>query len=824
VRVKQPSGTVTFLFTDIEGSTRLLAELGPEWYRDALSGHRRLLREAFSRHGGFEVDCEGDAFFVAFRDAAEGVEAAREAQAALEPGPIRVRMGLHTGRPLLDPPKYVGEDVHVAARIMSAGHGGQVLLSKATRDSLDGVAISDLGEHRLKDFDKPVWLFQLGDCAFPPLKTISNTNLPRPASSFVGREREVGEIEALLQEGRLVTLTGPGGSGKTRLAIEAAAELVGEFLNGVFWVGLATVSDPNVVESTVAQAIGAQRDLSGHIGEREMLLLIDNVEQVIDAAPSLAVLVEACPNLTLLVTSRELLRVRGEVEYQVLPLADPDAVELFCLRSAVTAGPAVEELCRQLDNMPLALELAAARTKALSTEQILERLGERLDLFKGGRDADPRQVTLRATIEWSYDLLTPQEQQLFARLSVFAGGCMPEAAETVCEADLDTLQSLVDKSLLRHTGDRFWMLEMIREFAAERAKQLPAIDSLRHLEYFAGLAGRAAPRLSPLRDSAVLDALGRELPNFRSAFELARAIPDNELALKIAAGIGIYFILRGPATEGLAWLEHALEAGAGDIATRAHASRFAADLCRSESKLDAAEAHGQRSASLFAELGDGVGEGRALLELAKVAHDRGSCEERLSYLAGAAARFQAADDKLGGLWVDVTRSAFALDDGDFATAAEHTRTVIPALRERAPLPWLATTLANVSLAEVRLGNAYSAQKHLREALELSRQLEDGYVTASCLETAAAITLLGIGDPVDGAALLGAAAAHREEAHAPAVGAELSLVRDTDQGLCERLGPDEHARNQQRGHGLPLSEAAKLVPQPHGPRESRSSAP
>jgi class 3 adenylate cyclase len=433
---QQPAGTVTFLFTDIEGSTRLLGELGAEGYREALSEHRRVLREAFARHGGYEVDYEGDAFFIAFQDAADGLAAAREAQSALAGGPVRVRMGLHTGTPILDPPKYVGMDVHLAARVMSAGHGGQILLTRATWQLGGSPAGHELGEHRLKDFGEPVQLFQLGDGSFPPLKTISNTNLPRPASSFVGREREVSQVVSLVRGGaRLVTLTGPGGTGKTRLAIEAASELVGEFKAGVFWVGLAPLRDPALVLEAVAQSTGAKAALTADIGERELLVLLDNLEQVVEAAPDLADLVEACPNLVLLVTSRELLRVRGEVEYQVPPLGEPDAVQLFCARGNVEPTPPVVEVCRRLDDMPLALELAAARAKVLTVDQILERLSQRLDLFTGGRDADPRQRTLRATIEWSHDLLSEDEQQLFARLAVFAGGATLEAAEAVCDAD-----------------------------------------------------------------------------------------------------------------------------------------------------------------------------------------------------------------------------------------------------------------------------------------------------------------------------------------------------------------------------------------------------
>ena len=335
----QPTGTVTLLFTDIEGSTRLLERLGAERYGAALELHRELLREAFDRHGGYEVDTEGDAFFVAFPNACEAIAAAARGQRALagaewpDAGAIRVRMGVHTGEPVPAPPKYIGIDVHKAARIMAAAHGGQVVVSAETA-KLAARDLTPLGEHRLKDFDEPVALFQLGDDDFPPLKTVSNTNLPRPASSFVGRATEVADVTALLRNGtRLVTLTGPGGSGKTRLAIETASELVGEFKAGLFWVGLAPLRDPELVLPAIAQTLGVPNALDEHIGEREMLLLLDNLEQVIDAAPALATLLESCPKLRLLVTSRELLRVRGEAEYEVLPLADPDAVELFCARA-----------------------------------------------------------------------------------------------------------------------------------------------------------------------------------------------------------------------------------------------------------------------------------------------------------------------------------------------------------------------------------------------------------------------------------------------------------------------------------------------------------
>ena len=435
MRSDLPTGTVTFLFTDVEGSTRLLRELGEEAYAEALAEHRRIVREACVAADGVEVDTQGDAFFFAFPTAQGAVGAAQAMTEALAAGSIQLRIGLHTGTPLVTDEGYVGDDVHLAARVAAAGHGGQVVLSRATRAHLDGVALTDLGEHRLKDIEGAVAIFQLGDLSFPPLKTISNTNLPRPASSFVGREQELEDVVARIEEGaRLLTLTGPGGSGKTRLALEAASIMVPKYRAGVFWVGLAALRDPSLVIEQIAQTLGAKDELAAHIGEREMLLLIDNLEQVVEAAPELSRLLQACPNLNLLCTSRELLRVQGEVEYEVPPLASREAVSLFCERSRLEPSDEIAKLCARVDNLPLAVELAAARAKALSPAQILDRLTSSLDLLRGGRDADPRQQTLRATIGWSYDLLSEDEQRRFRTLSVFAGGCTLEAAEEVADA------------------------------------------------------------------------------------------------------------------------------------------------------------------------------------------------------------------------------------------------------------------------------------------------------------------------------------------------------------------------------------------------------
>ena len=411
-----PSGTVTFLFTDIEGSTRLLHELGDR-YVDVLAEHRRIVRDAFGRNGGVEVDTQGDAFFVAFDRASEALAAAADARAELEGGPVRVRMGVHTGEPIATDEGYVGIDVHRAARIAASGHGGQVLVSQSTRDLVGAEGLRDLGEHRLKDLSAPERIYQLGDGTFPPLKTLYATNLPVPTSPFLGRAQELRAVEEQIRDTatRLLTLAGAGGTGKTRLALQAAAEAADEYQQGVWWVPLAAITDAASVLPTAAQVLGGGAPLAEIVGDRRLLLLLDNFEHVIDAAAELPALLAACRNLDVLVTSRELLRVRGEHVYPVPVLARAEARELFVARAReVDPGfepdAFVDEICARLDDLPLALELAAARTSLLTSEQLLERLGSRLDLLRGGRDAELRQRTLRATIEWSYDLLSVEEQ------------------------------------------------------------------------------------------------------------------------------------------------------------------------------------------------------------------------------------------------------------------------------------------------------------------------------------------------------------------------------------------------------------------------------
>ena len=430
-----------------------------------------MIREACARHDGVEVDTQGDAFFVAFPTAPGALAAAEEITRELASEPIHVRMGIHTGTPLLSEEGYVGGDVHRAARIAAAGHGGQVLVSSSTAELVDAT-LRISGQHRMKDLFAPERVYQLGHGDFPALKSLHRTNLPVPSTPFLGRERELAEVVGLLGSTRLLTLTGPGGTGKTRLALQAAGLASDAYPDGVYWVPLAALRDPDIVLETAAQALGATHGLASYIVDKRLLLLLDNFEQVVEAAPGLAELLSACPGLGLLVTSRELLQLPGEQAYPVSPLEPDDGMELFLARARAVDpgfddGERMAELCARLDNLPLALELAAARVRVLSPEQLLERLSGRLDLLKAGRGADPRQQTLRATIEWSHDLLTEGEQRLFARMAVFRGGCTLEAAEEIAAADLDTLQSLVDKSLLRFNEGRYWMLQTINDFAGE---------------------------------------------------------------------------------------------------------------------------------------------------------------------------------------------------------------------------------------------------------------------------------------------------------------------------------------------------------------------
>jgi predicted ATPase/class 3 adenylate cyclase len=594
-----PAGTVTFLFTDVEGSTKLLHELGAEGYAAALAEHRRILRSAFAAHGGVEVDTQGDAFFVAFPSAPGAVEAVSEALKALEAGPIRVRMGVHTGTPLVTDEGYVGPDVNRAARIAAAGHGGQVLVSASTVALLDDAPLRDLGEHRFKDLAAPERVYQLGDANFPPLKSLYRTNLPVPATPFLGREREVAEVaEVLKSDGvRLLTLTGPGGTGKTRLALQAAAEAADSFPDGMMWVALAPLREPSLILPAVAQALEVNEEpgkplretLATALAGKRSLLLLDNAEHLLPGAAEGLAQLGFSGGPVLLVTSRERLQLQGERVYPVATLEERDAMALFVARAraldpAFEGDGSIGELCARLDNLPLALELAAARTVVFSPEQLLARLSQRLDLLKGGRDADPRQQTLRATIEWSYDLLDAEEQRLFRALSVFAGGCIYEAAEEVCGAEPDTLQSLLDKSLLRRRdsefGPRYWMLETVREFAAQQLERADEAEDVRrrHAIRHARIAVELFPEVRQYSTHATA-ILEHELSNMRAALDFALRREDAALAGDLLYGLWFYWLTRGSGSEAREWATRYLGSGRERLSPL---ERFPGDIASGE--------------------------------------------------------------------------------------------------------------------------------------------------------------------------------------------------------------------------------------------------
>jgi predicted ATPase len=725
-----PAGTVTFLFTDIEGSTALLHELGAARFADALAEHRRVLRAAFEAHGGVEVDTQGDAFFVAFPDAGEALLAARESQEALAADAIRVRMGLHTGEPLLAGEGYVGVDVHKAARICSAGHGGQILVSERTKLAVADGDLRSLGAHRLKDLTAPEPLYQLGAIEFPPLKSLNQSNLPLQPTPFLGREKELGEVLALLRKenGRVLTLTGPGGSGKTRLAVQAAAEVVDEREHGVWWVGLQAVRDPALVLPTIGSTLGAKGPLAKHVAGRHMILLLDNLEQVVDSAPELGELLAACPNLTLLVTSREPLRLAAEQEYPVPPFVEQESVGFFFSR-ARSARPEFEDdgsvraICDRLDHLPLALELAAARVKALSPMQILERLERSLPLLTGGaRDAPERQRTLRATIGWSHELLSADEQQLFRRLAVFAGGCSLEAAEEVAGADLDTLQSLVEKSLLRFDGERYAMLETIREYAAECLEEADEVDSLRraHGEFFLALA-ESADMSAESDYGRRYDILPPEQENLRAAIDSLAASGEIELALRMAVALENFWVITDP-FEGARMFEWLLASGGASSLLRARALRcYAGNLFLSGRYKEAQQAN-EKSLALFQAEGDEAGIAEILLRIGintltlgngSLAQDQ--LEESLALHRKQGSRRGEAE-AIGALGYVAQRAR------DF----ERARALFEESEEKCAAIgftwWEVSMVTNAADCEFELGRVKEAERKGRRGLELARRI------------------------------------------------------------------------------------------------------
>ena len=761
-RTELPTGTVTFLFTDIEGSTRLLQELGERW-RDVLEQHNRVMRDAIRAAGGLDLRTEGDAVFAVFQSAPSAVSATAAAQRRIADGswpePVRVRMGLHTGEGVPGGDEYVGLDVHRAARIAGAAHGGQVLLSSATRSLVeaslpDGVSLRAVGRHRLKDLPRPEELHQLVidglPADFPPPRTLEvPTNLPAPLTSFVGREAELDRVKELLAQARLLSLTGPGGSGKTRLAIEAAARMVDSHPDGTFFVDLAPIRDPALVASTIAKAVGVREEptrpiletLKDGVRDGEMLLVLDNFEQILEGAPVITDLLAAAPRLRIMVSSRAPLHLGGEQAFPVPPLAIPaspeqtparlaeyESVALFQQRAraidpsfTITPenGAAVAEICRRLDGLPLAIELAASRVRLLSAEAMADRLDRRLALLTGGaRDAPARQRTLRETIAWSHDLLDEEERALFRRLSVFAGGCTLEAAEAVqgqvwASDTLEVLGSLVDKSLVRKEegSSRFLMLETIREFGLAALEAAGEANEIRrhHAAYFVGLAEAAEPELTR-RDTGRLDRLEREHDNLRAALRWSLVTGEAELGLRMAGALWRFWQMRDHLAEGRRWTDEILRlpSAAEPSQARAKALLAAGSLayyhrdtgtvrdfyeeslaisrtigdrrgeaegmynlgfgCMLAGDLGAAKHFELRSEEAYRELGDQVQLAQVYMAQAMVAHLEGDVETEVSLLEKSRAAFEEVGDLwgLGVVWGQI--ASLALRTGDQARA------------------------------------------------------------------------------------------------------------------------------------------------------------
>jgi predicted ATPase/class 3 adenylate cyclase len=803
-----PTGTVTFLFTDIEGSTRLLQQLGDRYSR-VFEECRRLLRAAFQEWNGHEVDTQGDAFFVAFARATDAVSAAVDGLHALavhswtEDVVVRVRMGLHTGEPQLSSEGYIGIDVHHGARVMSAGHGGQVLLSQATRDLVvhqlpGGVSLRDMGEHRLKDLQRPVHLFQLVIAGlpadFPSLKTLDiyPNNLPIQPTPLIGREKEVASLGQLLRrvDVRLVTLTGPGGTGKTRLALQVAAELSDLKWRGIYFVDLAPVSDSAQVIPTIASTLGLREErgrsplecLKEEIDQNRVLLLLDNFEQVLDAAVQVSELLVACSQLKIMVTSRAVLRVRAEREFAVPTLRLPDsaqmpdlealmqyeAIVLFLQRTQAVApefrltdmnAPVVVEIVRRLDGLPLAIELAAARMKLLSPEALLARLNQPLQvLTSGARDVAARQHTLRNTIAWSYNLLDAQEQELFRRLSDFVGGCTLEAIEVVngvlgnaTGLILDIVASLVDKSLLRRREQgkgeepRLAMLETIREYGLELLGASGEMKAVRkaHAVYFMELSERAD--LERASDSPEwLDRLEQEHDNLRAAMHWSLEDMEGckEIALRLGGALRTFWYSRGYLSEGLDFLERAL-VGSDEVEEpmRAAALYAAARLYEVRGDYDRAEPFLVQSLALYRELGNPARIAYALHLQADIAWRRGILDMARSLAEESLAVFRELGDRGAIASLLLHLGALAADQGEYARARDLLEESLAINRELGDKGSIADSLFNLARANFFSGSELGAARVLlEESLSLFRQLSDKESIGYCLCLLGLLTL------------------------------------------------------------------------------------
>lgn len=842
-----PTGTVTFLFTDIEGSTRLMQELGPA-YVDAQVQHHAILREAFNSTNGRELRTEGDSFFCVFQSALDACNAAATAQREFArrewPGgkAIRVRVGLHTGEAPLIGEEYIGLDVHHAARVAAAAHGGQIVISDATRALVEhslppDITLRELGTHRLKDLALPERLYQLvvegAPDAFPPLRTLESTpnNLPTQLTSFIGREDQVEESKRLLHGTRVLTLTGPGGIGKTRLSLQVAADVVHQFPDGVFFVALSAVRDPDLIASTIAQSVGVQvtgnRTPADAIDEylrgRKVLLVLDNFEQLLpDGAPAVAHLLQANPNLKVLVSSRAPLRVYGEQELALEPLRTPDlhalpslaalsqyeAVKLFIERAVAVKhdfqvtndnAPAIAGICERLDGLPLAIELAAARVKLFSPQALLGRLEKSAAVLgSGARDQPGRQQTLKGAIAWSYELLDASHRRLFDRFAVFARGAHLEQAEAVCgpasELDgldvLTGLDELAEQSLLRRLPDydepRLMMLHVIREFASEQLQASGEADRIRdrHAAAFQALAEMAAPNLFGAEQKRWLDRLEIDHDNFRAAFDWSASRGDTARSIGLAAAFWRFWQMRGHLREGRARMDAilAMPGARDDPATAGKALETAGGVAYWQGEMGSVRSFYDEALVLARATGDPATIANALYnDSFPYQITRVDIPKAIGILEEARQIFRSLGDDSG-----VTKCAWGLGQchyrmNDLAAAVEPAEEAIAGFRrmgDRFGLGWALYVRAMVAL---RLGDPIGARSRDLEALKIFADANDVSGAVLILGSLAAVAR-AVGDPIRGARLQGAS-----EAQEVSSGVGMASVVGEQEGW-RNLGP------------------------------------
>ena len=861
-----PTGTVTFFFSDIEGSTRLIQQLGDR-YPQVLLAHHTVLRHALAEHRGSELRTEGDSFFIAFGSALDACNGAAAAQQALqdyawpEGGRVRVRIGLHTGEATLVGNEYLGLDVHRAARVASAAHGGQVLLSETTRALVDhglpaGLSLRDLGVHRLKDLARAERLFQLTIAGlpdeFPALRTLESTpnNLPTQLTSFIGRDDQVREAKQLLARSRLLTLTGPGGTGKTRLSLQIAADVMDSFPDGVYFVPLATVQDPELVPSAIAQALaisttGSRRPIDAlldYLRERRTLLVLDNFEQLLPAAPVTTALLEASPGLRVLVSSRAVLRVYGEQEFPVPPLALPDlkalpnlatlsqfeAVRLFIERAVAVKpdfqatnenAPAIAGIGERVDGLPLAIELAAARVKLFSPQALLGRLEKSLSaLGSGSRDLPGRQQTLRGAIQWSYDLLNEGERRLLARFSVFARGAGLEQVEAVCGPAeeiggdvVEALDELADQSLIRRLPDfeepRFLMLQTIREFAADRLEQSVEAAAIkdRHLQAFITLAERAQPYLFGRQRKEWLDRLEMEQDNYRAALDWAIASGNARTALLLSASLWRFWQMRGHIHEGRSRVAEALALPTSPQhpTERLLALEAAGGLAYWQADMEAAQRFYDECLEMTRTTGDKRTLANALYNAAfpSVVNMSETTRPR-TLLEEALPLFRELGDQ-----ASVARTLWALGNGLYferkyplaKSMLEESQALFRTVDDRFGLAWSIHTHGLVSL---KLGDLEMARKDFLEALELFQEARDISGLVLQLDNLSQV-IRADGDSVRAARLASAAKAHQRSS-----GTSLGQLLSEQEGRTgtEGLSAADGAKAWAEGQGLTLDQA------------------